>query len=298
MLSRDAAADAAAGEDVFLGEARIISEAHEGWEPEARPFPLGNLDPRTAVFRARERHREKVRAKALLTRNAADVDALPGTGDQLTQLAQLESMPNAGKDLEPSTTFDLTAESGAQPRAEAMNDAEMSHGVAVTSDALGGWDDGVTPSLRAESQFGGEWQDAAELEREEEASVLQNRDRDVCLPDANGSFGDDVERTQRIHLARDFPDWFRTDLPHVCRACRDFRPAEEGQRGWCANQWAFTHDQLVQEDDIAPCHSTIGDWWVPVDDVWLVAADVSSHGRLTPLLDRFVPQDSPQRRRS
>jgi hypothetical protein len=54
----------------------------------------------------------------------------------------------------------------------------------------------------------------------------------------------------------------------------------------------------VQEDDVAPCHSSIGDWWVPVDDVWLVAADVSAHGRATPLLDRMIAEESSQRRRS
>jgi hypothetical protein len=95
-----------------------------------------------------------------------------------------------------------------------------------------------------------------------------------------------------------FPDWYRADLPRICRTCRDYRPSADGQRGWCANTWAFTHRRLVHEDDPAPCQSAIGDWWLPVDDVWLVAADVSSHGRATPLLDRQTAKVEQQRRRS
>jgi hypothetical protein len=94
------------------------------------------------------------------------------------------------------------------------------------------------------------------------------------------------------------PEWYRADLPRICRTCRDYRPSTEGQRGWCANAWAFTHRRLVLEDDPAPCQSAIGDWWLPVDDVWLVAADVSSHGRATPLLDRLTAKAEQQRRRS
>jgi hypothetical protein len=124
---------------------------------------------------------------------------------------------------------------------------------------------------------------------------------DVCAPDTPPAPEPLSEPDQPEEQdAEDFhiPEWFRADLPRMCRACRDYRPSTDGQRGWCANTWAFTHRRLVQGDDIAPCHSAIGDWWVPVDDVWLVAADVSAHGRATPLLDRLVGQDSAHRRRS
>jgi hypothetical protein len=122
----------------------------------------------------------------------------------------------------------------------------------------------------------------------------------VCAPELSAANQDESFslEAQSTMVATELPGWFRADLPRVCRVCRDFRPATEGQRGWCANAWAFTHRQLVQEDDVAPCHSAIGDWWVPVDDVWLVAADVSSHGRATPLLDRMIGAESGQRRRS
>jgi hypothetical protein len=79
------------------------------------------------------------------------------------------------------------------------------------------------------------------------------------------------------------------DLPRVCRTCRDFRPSEGGERGWCANEWAFKHPRMVHGNDEMPCESTLGSWWLPVDDVWLRLGDVSSHGQPTARLDRLVP---------
>jgi len=88
-------------------------------------------------------------------------------------------------------------------------------------------------------------------------------------------------------------------LPRLCRTCRDFRPAEGGERGWCANQWAFTHRRMVAADDEVPCDSTVGDWWLPVDEVWTAGVDVSAHGQPTPLLDAFLPhlREEPLRER-
>ena len=99
------------------------------------------------------------------------------------------------------------------------------------------------------------------------------------------------------------PAWFRTDLPKTCRTCRDFRPSLEGDTGWCANRWAFNKalgepQQLVHEDEVSPCASPIGNWWAPVDDVWLVAADVSHHSRPTPLMDRYLPAKTVEKKRS
>ena len=90
-------------------------------------------------------------------------------------------------------------------------------------------------------------------------------------------------------------------LPRICRTCRDFRPAENGERGWCANQWAFSHRRVVDADERTPCEGVLGNWWLPVDEVWSEAADVSSHGQPTPLLDAWLPQphqSEPTRRRS
>ncbi len=79
-------------------------------------------------------------------------------------------------------------------------------------------------------------------------------------------------------------------VPRLCRTCRSYRPAEGGERGWCANRWAFTHRRLVEADDPEPCESSIGSWWLAADDVCLAAADISTHGQPTPHLDRWLPR--------
>jgi len=83
-------------------------------------------------------------------------------------------------------------------------------------------------------------------------------------------------------------------LPRCCRTCRDFRPAETGDRGWCNNRYAFEHPQMVQADDLA-CESTIGTWWVPADDWWLQRADIAHHARPTPIVDEYLHQLLQQR---
>lgn len=76
-------------------------------------------------------------------------------------------------------------------------------------------------------------------------------------------------------------------LPQVCRTCRDFRPAEAGDRGWCNNPWAFRHRRMV-DAGVLSCGSSLGDWWIAHDGVWQRAADVSRHAQETPLLDRLL----------
>ena len=76
-------------------------------------------------------------------------------------------------------------------------------------------------------------------------------------------------------------------IPRMCRTCRDFRPAENGDRGWCTNKWAFSHRRMVDADEL-PCETSIGGWWLPHDDLWLSAIDVSTHGQPTPLLDSWL----------
>lgn len=77
-------------------------------------------------------------------------------------------------------------------------------------------------------------------------------------------------------------------LPRCCRTCRDFRPGDRRDFGWCANTWAFTHRHLVEPDGVVACLSAIGSWWVPTDDVALALGDVSSHGSPTPFVDRWL----------
>ena len=78
-------------------------------------------------------------------------------------------------------------------------------------------------------------------------------------------------------------------VPRVCQTCRSYRPGDGGERGWCANRWAFTHRRLVEPEDAQPCETSIGSWWLPADDVCLAAADISTHGQPTPNLDRWLP---------
>ncbi len=288
ILSRDltvsGASAAAAGEDVLLSEARIVSEREEPWQPSARPFPAGSFDPRTALFKAREAYREKIRASAMASRQSA-IEGTAGAFDRA------ENDPS-----EPATTAPESEQRAAEwdddPRLE-REPASAATASMVAAPMLD-WTEEPEPEL--DSSF---W-DTDESERDEEPRIDYGAEVEVCAPDVPAIIEQDASSLEArpAMLAAALPGWFRVDLPRVCRECRDFRPATDGQRGWCANTWAFTHRQLVQEDDVAPCHSAIGDWWVPVDDVWLVAADVSSHGRATPLLDRMIEEESGQRRRS
>jgi hypothetical protein len=76
-------------------------------------------------------------------------------------------------------------------------------------------------------------------------------------------------------------------VPRMCQTCRDFRPAESGQRGWCTNRFAFSHRRMVDADEL-PCASPIGAWWLPHDEVWLATADAQDHSQPTPLVDGLL----------
>jgi hypothetical protein len=76
------------------------------------------------------------------------------------------------------------------------------------------------------------------------------------------------------------------DIPVCCQTCRDFRPAGEGGRGWCTNQWAFKHRRMVDADD-CPCETSIGNWWLPADSAWQGELDVTALGQPTPLMDKY-----------
>jgi hypothetical protein len=75
-------------------------------------------------------------------------------------------------------------------------------------------------------------------------------------------------------------------IPRCCQTCKDFRPAGNGQRGWCNNQWAFKHRRMVDADDI-PCETSIGNWWLPGDEAWQGVYDISALGQPTPLMDKW-----------
>jgi hypothetical protein len=304
VLNHDAALAASSqGEDVLLSEARIVSEAHEAWEPQPRPFPVGNFDPRTAIFRAREAYRERARAKASAERLSAGAEAIAAA-------TTVEDFASASAEVPVAEPQEFLPPEAV--RAEA--DAEIT----VPSPKTRSWSNDSIQAEIAEAKSelpttgeaaGGQEQDGAPLTAFEPGVAEPLAERlpapshdertEMPAPGTRASVdADSATRHDEVDLREALPDWYRSDLPRICRTCRDFRPSADGQRGWCANSWAFTHRRLVVEDDPAPCRSAIGDWWLAVDDVWLVAADVSSHGRGTPLLDRLTAKAERERRRS
>jgi hypothetical protein len=279
------------GEDVLLSEGRIISETHES--PVRLERPSAGFDPRTAVFKAREAYRERSRAREAAARHFAGAEAAS------TARYDAEKLPPAREIVAeqiPTDVEDASEPSEPRPvprRSTVADTPRMPNGI---------------PPRAAERTI----DQAPETREEEGAGLSPATETEISLagiltgampkPSAPATR---IIPEQTVTLSRlreideeDLPDWFRTDLPRICRTCRDYRPSADGGRGWCANSWAFTHRRLVREEDPAPCDSSIGDWWAPVDDVWLVAADVSSHGRATPLLDRLTAQERSQRRRS
>jgi len=290
------------GEDVLLSEARIVSEGHESWEPQPRPFPVGNFDPRTAIFRAREAYRERTRAKATADRQSAGAEAMTGSAGA-EELAS--PLPEDAR-VEPSDYSPHEA-----------NVASTDHEIPVRLPEAGSWsnnfieaDTADAPALATAAEVSGEQVPEAVARIAAEPGLEETLAEWLSSPARGGrtnteqparpateGASSETRRSDRGEKET-FPDWYRSDLPRICRTCRDYRPSADAQRGWCANAWAFTHRRLVLEDDPAPCQSAIGDWWLPVDDVWLVAADVSSHGRATPLLDRLTAKAEQQRRRS
>ena len=290
------------GEDVLLSEARIVSEGHEPWEPQQRAFPTGHFDPRTAIFRAREAYRERVRTKTAAERQSAGVEAATGSPSD-EGFASLVPEESTAEPADRGPHRPGAAIAGEFP-------VQMVEAESWPTDPIEAESPVVLPALPAADVTGGNANPesvlafADELQRAEpeaggRATTGHTEQAGMPVP-----WTEDIEETESASAPPELaerealPDWYRADLPRICRTCRDYRPSAEGQRGWCANSWAFTHRRLVLEDDPAPCQSAIGDWWLPVDDVWLVAADVSSHGRATPLLDRLTAKADQQRRRS
>ena len=98
------------------------------------------------------------------------------------------------------------------------------------------------------------------------------------------------------------PSWldaYLRGVPRICMTCRDFRPAESGERGWCTNDWAFSHRTMVAAES-RPCQTTIGSWWLPREAIWLEPVDVQGHGLPTPLVDTYLgePKERVAQRRS
>jgi hypothetical protein len=290
------------GEDVLLSEARIVSEGHEPWEPQQRPFPTGHFDPRTAIFRAREAYRERVRSKAAAERQSAGVEATIGS-PSVECFASLQPEETRAEPADRVPLDPGAAKESKFPVQTVEAEKRLTDPVEMQSPV-------VAPMLTAaevaseKSDQEGVFEFAdelrlAETEARERGTAGQTEQAGMpALGVPEIEEADPAKARPELAEREALPDWYRADIPRICRTCRDYRPSTEGQRGWCANSWAFTHRRLVLDDDPAPCQSAIGDWWLPVDDVWLVAADVSSHGRATPLLERLTAKADQQRRRS
>jgi hypothetical protein len=277
------------GEDVLLSEGRIISENHKPPIKQERPVATGGFDPRTAVFKAREAYRERSRAKEAAARQRGGAEAIV--------VPPLASHPVRFGEASPSSVG-----AGAEARLQEPPDRDRPPNdeplLQVAANVQGS--EMSLPTARFQPAKNGEATAHAPTSRTSSANGMYSGE-EVEVTTAAPPAGQPHEAVASIDRAKEpaelaLPEWFRTDLPRICRTCRDYRPSAEGGRGWCANAWAFTHRTLVREDDPAPCDSSIGDWWVPVDDVWLVAADVSAHGRATPLLDRLSGQERGRRR--
>lgn len=79
-----------------------------------------------------------------------------------------------------------------------------------------------------------------------------------------------------------------TGVPRICRTCRDFRPSENPDRGWCNNAWAFSHRRMVDAESLSCGQSALGPWWTANDNYWQGPGDVARHAQETPLLDRLL----------
>lgn len=269
-----------AGEDVLLSEARLIAEPVRPSMPSHQspsPHPGPGFDPRTALFRAREAHREKTRAREAAARQSDSIE--PGRPYESS-----EPRPDSGS----------TAAVAVQQPWEGSDASE----VHISATAPEVWDE-VSPAPGDISPA---------VYQAEDKSLLSRLLEDT--PPINVDLMDEAPPQEELTLAnlsefaeKPVPAWFRSDLPKICRTCRDFRPSLEGETGWCANRWAFNKalgepQQLVHEYEVSPCASPIGNWWAPVDDVWLVAADVSHHSRPTPLMERYLPAKTVEKKRS
>jgi hypothetical protein len=94
-----------------------------------------------------------------------------------------------------------------------------------------------------------------QAERHQVGRHQVERDRDRVR---NGDVRQQEPR-QHSEPAKAAPNPRLASMPQCCGTCRDFRPAEGGERGWCNNAYAFDHRRMVRKNDLA-CRSTIGDW--------------------------------------
>lgn len=142
------------------------------------------------------------------------------------------------------------------------------------------------------------WQPSLRFERPSRGRVVER-----VVDEWDDSSSDEQALAEAVEDVRFLPDpafdWREPDepfeakvetsplIPRMCRTCRDFRPADNGGRGWCTNKWAFSHRRMVDSDEL-PCETSLGCWWLPHDEVWLAEADAAAHTEPTPLVDHWL----------
>lgn len=137
-----------------------------------------------------------------------------------------------------------------------------------------------------------EWQEAHAWDRatgpEHGAAEqdLQDPYEEGTLPDLEDPQFDIRDIVARGSELLDMTIDIAPDVPRECRTCRSFRSADGGARGWCTNEWAFTHRRMVNEDDLA-CETTIGCWWLPADRYWLIEEE-DGYAVPTPRMDELI----------
>lgn len=118
--------------------------------------------------------------------------------------------------------------------------------------------------------------------------------RGSMFPREHGAFDTDFDIRNAIEDEEgDFERQFdvASRVTKSCSTCRSFRPSENGERGWCMNDWSATHRQMVNSDDLA-CRSSIGDWWLAADSSWIPPTD-AIHPE-TPRTDRLNARSDPR----
>ncbi len=121
-------------------------------------------------------------------------------------------------------------------------------------------------------------------------------DPESTLPDIDGDRLDVRDAVERSSELIDRRIDVAPEIPRECRTCRSFRSADGGTRGWCTNEWAFTHRRMVNEDDLA-CVSAIGCWWMPADHLRLDLDEEHDQVR-TPRMDELIARNRPAARKA
>lgn len=173
---------------------------------------------------------------------------------------------------------------GRPPQAEALQDDELTDHAAASVPA-------TTAPAPGESILTGSTIDIT-LEAESGTPVQPAQDQEPAAapmgaaPSGREAAG--MEPSDR--LTQWGAQWLaerRAERPEQrCGTCRDFRAAENLERGWCGCAFAQSYRQFVQPDDLA-CLGPVGSWWSESDAGWQAKTGPTSSAP-TPLADGLI----------